>query len=309
LLALWQGDVATARTLQEQALHCFQSIGHQAGEGFTLTCLGHGAQAFHNYTEAWHYYDQALHVSRAIGDRFGESLALACIGYVPFHQGNYDGAWNYFQQALQLHCEIGDRRGESDMLAILGLLAHLLEDNANARALCEQALHIAQELGNQPFQSRALTFLGHALVGLDRLDEAVHAYEQAVTLRNALNQAFLAMEPRAGLARIALRQEDLVQAEAHVAAILDYLDTGKLDGVFEPLRIYLTCYDVLRALNDPRAEGLLVTAYRLLHEWRDALRDPVAQRWLLENVAVHRTIVAEYAQVMHDADVLVQRGA
>ncbi|MDQ4075944.1 MAG: tetratricopeptide repeat protein [Chloroflexota bacterium] len=308
LLALWQGDFATAQTCQEQALWCYRAAGHQSGEAFALTCLGHVALGLRKYAQARTSYDQALQVSQAIGDRFGESLALACLGYVPFYQGAYQGARAHYEQALQLHHEIGDRRGESDMLANLGLVFHLLGDNATARDYSQQALRIAQDLGNQPFQARALTFLGHALVGLDRLEEAAGAYQQAVDLRRALNQAFLAMEPHAGLARVALAEGDLEQAQQYVVELLAYLPTSTLDGLFEPLRVYLTCYKVLRATSDPRAEAVLHTAHDLLQAWAENINDPELRHSFLDNVAAHREIVSEYTQLLNEVEVPAQHG-
>ena len=41
-------------------------------------------------------------------------------------------------------------------------------------------------------------YLGHALVGLERLAEAVNAYRQAVRLRRELGQSALTTEPLAG---------------------------------------------------------------------------------------------------------------
>jgi hypothetical protein len=68
----------------------------------------------------------------------------------------------------------------------------------------------------------------------------------------------LVVEPLAGLTRVALAQKDRAQALAYVQEILIYLESHPtLDGTREPLRIFLTCYRVLRASNDPRAENVL----------------------------------------------------
>ena len=58
-----------------------------------------------------------------------------------------------------------------------------------------------------------------------------------------------------------------VWLDEHVAEILSYLDaSGSLEGTWEPLRIYFTCYQVLQSLPDTRAGQLLETAYQLLQE-------------------------------------------
>jgi tetratricopeptide (TPR) repeat protein len=303
LLMLWQGDSTTARTLQEQALECYRIVGHQAGEGFVLTCLGHIALGQRSYTEALTFYTQALDLCRLIGDRFGESLALACIGYAPLQTGHYQQALSYYEQALSLHRAIGDRRGESDMLAQIGLVLHLLGDNTAAYERSHQALGIAEEMGNRPFQARALTFLGHAAVELERWEEAVTVYERALELRRALNQLLLALEPLSGLARIALRQGDLDQAQALCTEILAQLATGTLDGMFEPLRVYLTCYHVHQATADPRADDVLSTASRLLHEWAATISDPQVRFSFLNHVKTHHEIMYLHAQMLDRGEV------
>ncbi len=302
LLALWQGNVAAAQTYQEQALECRRATGNRSGEGFVLTCLGHIALARRDYGQARACYDEAILICRAIGDRLEESVALACLGYVPFYCGDYHGARACFEHALQIHRELRDRRGESDMLANLGLIAHLLGDDRLALDYCRQALQLARDLGNQPFQARALTFLGHAWAGLDQLEEAAGAYREAVDLRRAVNQPHLAMEPLAGLARLALAQGNLAQARAYTVEIRPFLASGKLDGAFEPLRVYLTCYQVLRAASDLDAARVLRAAHRLLQEWADGIQDAGLRDSFLEAVAVHREIAREYAQLSNDRE-------
>jgi hypothetical protein len=104
------------------------------------------------------------------------------------------------------------------------------------------------------------------------------------------------MESLAGLARVSLAQGDASQAQAlaQVEEILSYLETGTLDGTEEPFRIYLTCYRVLRASQDPRARTVLNTAHRLLGERTAKISDEELRRSFLDNVAVHREIVSEF---------------
>ncbi|NIV37132.1 MAG: hypothetical protein GWN58_49190, partial [Anaerolineae bacterium] len=70
----------------------------------------------------------------------------------------------------------------------------------------------------------------------------------------------------AGLARVAQAQGDGPLAVGHIEEILHQLNGDNLDGNDEPLRVYLTCYQVLRAYGDPRAERILDGAYGLLQQ-------------------------------------------
>jgi hypothetical protein len=81
---------------------------------------------------------------------------------------------------------------------------------------------------------------------------------------------------------------------------LDYLeDHPALEGTLEPLRIYLTCYRVLSANGDGRAEEVLEAAYRLLQERAVTIEDQDLRRSYLENVAAHREIVAAWKEASH----------
>jgi hypothetical protein len=102
----------------------------------------------------------------------------------------------------------------------------------------------------------------------------------------------------AGLARAALAQGEGAQAMAHVEEILGVLETlPQLKGTWQPLRVYLTCYQVLQANDDPRAEAILEAGYQLIRERADRIDDERLRRLYMKNVAAHREIVAEWERL------------
>jgi hypothetical protein len=103
-----------------------------------------------------------------------------------------------------------------------------------------------------------------------------------------------ANKPLAGLARASLAQGDLDTAQAYVEEILIYLETGTPDGSSESCLVYLTCYRVLQANDDPRADTVLEEAHRLLQERAAKISSEDQRRSFLENVAAHREIVNEW---------------
>jgi hypothetical protein len=116
-----------------------------------------------------------------------------------------------------------------------------------------------------------------------------------MSLRREFGQFHMAMEPLAGLARVSFAQNDLAQAQTYVEEILGFLEDDTLDGTDEPFRVYLTCYRVLRANQDPRAQVLLATAHNLLQGQAAQIEDEGMRRSFLENVLTHREIVREFA--------------
>jgi predicted ATPase len=293
---LWrQGDHEAARSQLKQALALTRAAHLRQVEADSLRNLGNVCYYQGDYAGAGAYYVQALLIYREISDRQGEGATLNNLAIVSDCHGDYAGARAYYEQALLIKREVGDRQGEGTTLAGLSLLSHRLGDNEAAREYSQQALHITQELGDRHFQGYALTFLGHALVGLGHLAEAAAAYQQALALRRELGQPNLAMEPLAGLARVSLTQGNLHQAQAHVEEILSYLESNTLDGTEEPFRVYLTCYRVLRANQDLRAQAILDTAYSLLQEQAAKISDEEMRHSFLENVAAHREVMSEFA--------------
>lgn len=284
------GNYAGAEAYYEQSLPIYREIGDRRAEATLLNNLGVVFKFSGHYAASGTCYEHSLAICREIDDRHGEGVVLTNLGIIAVAHGNYTQAQSYLEASLHIKQEIGDRSGQSEPLAYLGLICHHQGDNETAREYSQQALALARELGNRADQSYALTVLGHALTDLGRLPEATDAYQQAFDIRQALEQPKIAMEPLAGLARLALNQGDLNQAQAYVENILRHLEHHDLDGTEEPLRIYLTCYQVLRASQDPRADDILNAARHLLQTWAAEIDDETLRRSFLENVAAHREI-------------------
>jgi adenylate cyclase len=291
-----QGDNAGARTCWGRALRIFRQIGDRLNEGIAL--IGHGnlASAQADYSAAQALYEQALRVLREVGDRAREGLVFLCLGDVSDALGDYASARRSYEQALHIFYHVGHRRA-GHVMSRLGLLHHRLGDDERAVDYCQRALADFEDRGVRGGQADAWTYLGHVRVGLGDLEGATDVYQHALELRREMDQPHLATEPLAGLARVAMAQGDLAQAQVHVKEILAHLESGSLDGTGEPFRVYLTCYRVLRANGDPRAEELLNTAHRLLQEDAANIDDEGLRRSFLENVAAHRQILAAWGQV------------
>lgn len=297
-LILWhQGDSDAARTQLEQALTTARAASLRQVEADSLRNLGSISLLFeHDYAGARIYFEQALYIYHEIGNQAGEGRTLGNLGVASTTLSDYAGARAYYERALQISREIGYRTGEGTVLSNLSRLFHHLGDDESAREYSQRALLTAQDIENRYVQGFALTNLGHALAGLGRLREAAASYRQAVDIRRELAEHNMAMESLAGLVRVSIAQGDLTQAQAHVEEILNHLENNTLGGTDDPFRIYLTCYRVLHANQDPRAQTVLHTAYHLLQERAARITDEELRRSFLENVPAHREIGREFAR-------------
>jgi len=249
-----------------------------------------------DYAAALDYYQQALHLGRETGNVWEASNTLSNLGYTCWVLGDFARSEAYYTESIQTKQEIGDRRGGSLTAALYGLLLHSLGRDAEALRVGTDALAVAEELGSAQVEAYALTCIGHAQVGLGLLHQAEAAYRRALTIRRELGQQSMAVEILARLAHLALIQDDLAQAQAHVDEILCYLEDGSLDGALEPFLVYLTCYRVLRANRHPEAGAILETAYRALQAHADRIPEPELRRSFLTNIAAHAGIVGEWEQ-------------
>jgi len=332
LVSEHRGDYARALGYLERALHAFREIDDRYGENQTLNNLGIVSADQGDYTRATRYFQDAVCFWRESGDRHREDLVLGNLGAIYYYQsdyvnaaaycgqslrikqemgdragegqplfyfgkiaqacGDYQKAKAYGEQALTICREIGDRHGEGEGLTFLGLVCHQLGDDQTAWEHSRQAQQIMEAVGDRDGQGTTLTCLGRAAEGLGNMDVAATAYRQALDLRQALEQAQLVIDPLAGLARVDLAQRNLAQAQSEVEAILSCLEANPLDGVEEPFRAYLTCYQVLCANHDPRARDVLTAGHNLLQERAAKISDEALRRSFLENVPAHRELLA-----------------
>jgi len=297
---LGEGDIPAAVACFEQSLHISLEIGDRRQEGSIRCFLGFAALGQGDYDRARTHHQQGVAMLHEIGHRWWEVWAYYVPSRVYHALGEYDRARAHYEEFLRSCREVGNRRGVVFALLGLSLLCHHVGDDEAAREHAQQAVQMAREQRYPIFEGAGALCLGHALVGLGSLDEARDAYRHALSLVYEVGWAHQAMEPLAGLARVCLAQGDLAQAQVHVEEILNCLEHRTRGNVYvlgEPLRVYLICYHVLRASEDPRADDILEEGYQFLQEQVAKISDEGERRSFLENVAAHRELASEYALV------------
>lgn len=296
---LWRlGELDECRAQLAGALVLARQSGSRLAEATALRLLGNVYYYWSDHAKATPYWQEALAISREIGDRVGEASALSNLGEGARSQGVYTVALDYYEQRLRICRQIGERYGEGIALLNLSLVHHNLGAHQVAADYARQVLTISLETGNRSQKAYALTNLGHALTGLGRLSEAVDFYRQSVAIRQEIGEHHLIVESLTGLARASLLQADLATAQSAIDEVMAYLESNSLDGTEEPLRVCLTCYQVLKASGDPRARDALAAAYDSLQEQAARITDPALRRSFLENVPHHRDILRATASIM-----------
>ena len=292
LIVLDGQNLAGARDYFEKSLNCFLETGELRSQAMALNNLGMVAGYMGDYPASQKYYEKSLAIAQKIGFRTGEGYALGNLGWVAGVQGDFLTARTHASQAIHIGREVGSRVGELYGLINLSSYSRALSDYEAALSYAGQGVELGHAIQDRNGEAWALTVQGHAFAVLNRLPEASVSYQAALKIRTELDQAALASEPSAGLARIALAQNDLPAALAYISPVLDFLDGGgSLNGAEEPLRVFLTCYQVLLAADDPRAAQILAVAYQQLRSRADKIVDQAARQHFLEDIPYHRQIL------------------
>jgi tetratricopeptide (TPR) repeat protein len=216
------GDYRRAIDLYTQALAIVRDIGHRHVEGRVLGNLGNCHSELGDYRQAIDLHTQALAIARDIGHRQGEGLDVGNLGSCHLALGDYRRAIDLYTQALAIARDIGDRYCEAGALDDLGRACLGSGDARRAVTLFEQAVSVADTTGDigpavearsglaraqlqlgdpaaaltATATGRELQYLteepamrlldGLALLGLQRVDEGVRAFGDAVTAADAL---------------------------------------------------------------------------------------------------------------------------
>ena len=102
-----------------------------------------------------------------------------------------------------------------------------------------------------------------------------------------------------GILRIHEAQNQITEALPELEEILKYLQNHPLEGVDEPGRIYLSCYQALLSINDPRAVPLLTAAHTFLMDRATRLGDQELSRAFLEDVHANHALLSAFQNLPH----------
>ncbi|UCF28467.1 MAG: tetratricopeptide repeat protein, partial [Chloroflexota bacterium] len=298
LIALVTDKSNKAQDYFLRSLGMAEKVGNLRDQARALNNLGNLSLSGGNFDSAKDYYLRSLTFVRKIGDLPREGLVLSNIGYIAGVQGDYIKAKDYYDRSLLNVRQVGDRVQEAYGLINSSSIYRALNEFTQALSLARLGLSITQETGDRNWEAWAFTSLGHTLFEIGNLEEAAESYKNAVDLRSSMQQENLVCEPLAGLARIALQKADLAEALTYINPILEYLEKGgTFEGTDEPIRVYLTCYQVLRDGEDPRANDILQAGYRLLQTRGDGIKNDVMRNEFYNNIPHNKELLSEWNSI------------
>lgn len=221
---------------------------------------------FENEVAARFYLERALALCPDTGDRVLETRILNALGYIQARLGNYAEAIHYHLRGLAICAAAQEAIQQSHALHNLCVDYYGLGRYKEAYRYGQEALAIAERDDLLDGIGYAQLHLGHVLAEMNLYHEAEQSLLTAKDAFARMEYRVLEIEAAAGLAHVARLRGNLTAALAYVENVLDFLVSQSLVGSDEPTRVYLHCYHVLDACDDPRAEQILHEAHRYLHQ-------------------------------------------
>jgi LuxR family maltose regulon positive regulatory protein len=280
----------------EQAVGVYQELGDIRGEGYVLGDLGLLSVTLRHYSKAVEIFERALALMQRTGDRFREAAMVETIATMYMRLGSNETAQEYLSKALERAHAAGWLLVEYDGLAALGRLRNQEGKYREAETTLRTALELVST--NEMRLEKAATFasLGESLVALSRLDEAEVVLQEAVTIYREFGWDHQAVAAITDLATIELargnRHEALRIVEQQLLPTMGNDDFG--DEEFG--RAYWGCYQVLRAVDDPRAETVLRSGHDTIQSVAALIDKEALRRSFLENIPAHRAIIQTFSE-------------
>ena len=238
------GDLPSSRVEVERGLALANSIGYRRGTVAGLSLLGELAQRSGQSEEALSHFDRAYQEARELDDKVQQTLLLTRMGRAETERERYQRAEEHLAAALEIA-----RRQEMKSHAALALLGQAEVRRRGGQPeqsvpLYDEGLELATAVSNQELLWRFHHGRGRALEALNRLEDALTAYQAAVAVIETL-RGLIREEPfRAGfmedkyevyvdLVRLLLRlgrtEEAFLYVErSRARAYLDLLGNGSI---------------------------------------------------------------------------------
>lgn len=289
---------AAACTLAEQALALTQARGARLQEARAHSVLAMALENAGRFEAAYERRILMLELAQANGSRAQIHRALNNVACTLLYLGDYQPALEYGQAAIDaLGAWTRSPYENTNAYHTLSWVACRAGAGALALDAARQALTYAHAMGSSQHRSLPLLALGDACFALGHTGEALAAYDELLALARAQHNPQPLVVALVGIARCRLAEDGMSDARVAVDEVLRITDWGTLGCLWEPLRVAATCYEVLRAVDDRRADDVLRDAAALLEQQSRGIADPERRRRFREQVAAHRTLLAAAAQV------------
>ena len=208
--------------------------------------------------------------------------------------GDWPQAQRHAEAALQADREFGMPHNEASDLCMLSICAREQGDPLAALALAHEALAIFVRLTDPLSQALAGSLVGRAQGAAGAWTQALASFERAIVLYRTVGNDEGLRTSLANAAEACLQCGRLEQALTLVEPVPR--DSEQRDENDGEIRIALICHRVFQAVNDPRADRMLMRAHSALQSMAARIDDVATRARMLHNIAEHRAVLEAWSR-------------
>jgi tetratricopeptide (TPR) repeat protein len=275
----------------QQSLAIMRKLGNRSQVQSIVHTLGVNFVEELDYVSGRLYLEESLQLSQVTGNQTLEARIQNATGFVYAALGDFEIALSYHERSRQISYEIGDPFQKSHACHNLCTVNRKLGRLEIAEQWGREALLLAQQNNLADPDAFAWLHLGYVLRDRGKLLQAAEAFTHSREGWLTLGRKSLEIEALAGLAGVHLKLNDLPKALSLVEQVVEFLAQHRLEGVDEPIQVFLTCYHVLRRCDDGRADDLLQQAHTQVMTIAAKISDPTIRSAFLERVPAHHELI------------------
>lgn len=165
LLAFWQGEDDTTRSLLDRSLDTARRLGDQTGEAVALCGLARVALRDGDLDRARRLCEDALKRVEGTDDRLGRSNALHVLGVTAQMRGDLDEAAGFMNRRMEIARELDNLASIASEAGNLSVVERQLGHLDRATELALESLRISERRGDEwmlPYQLNSLAGIAAA---------------------------------------------------------------------------------------------------------------------------------------------------
>jgi predicted ATPase/DNA-binding SARP family transcriptional activator len=285
-LLTWLQRFRLARTVTEESLMLFQTLGDQQGEIDTLISLANIDQFVNDLDSGTKRLHRALDLSQALGDRWRQAVAL---GFLGWDRRDQQQAFANWEKAIQLYREVGDQIYLANLLSLLAQFRVLNGDIQVGEKYLDESILLwhSNKRANaweHPKIVKSLILLIHG-----DYEQAYAILQEALVSAQETGNRMSYLWSRVRLGYVALRAGNLVEAHSLLVETLqDFHKDGYTIGAVFALEGLAA---LLIATSKPEKAARLIGC-------ADATREKIPDmRPLIEEADMYRNMMAILAKI------------
>jgi tetratricopeptide (TPR) repeat protein len=230
-----EGADDKARTILDECLRLFRTMGYHLGVVRTSNALGRLARTARDYEDAQQKHEQSLALARAQGDTRAIAESLDHLAWLALFLGNFQSAAAYLREAAEEYREAGLRPDLANALVQIGVAHWFSGEFERAYAGIAEAASIARAAESRWYILQSAVYRAWLDAVAGRYDQARAGVQEQLGLsQDAIFFGYRAMIAHGASGWAALAQGDYLGArrvargavtilqETHIAESLEY---------------------------------------------------------------------------------------